>query len=384
MHPRVRRRFAGWLSILLVSAGAAWYLPSVSGATSLTSGHEFDYPVGLAFSGGKLWVANEMGNSVSEINPSDGTWLASLTSGPYGIEHPTSIASFGSDVFVANSVGSVSEISAPTRKLVRIVFGKQYRFKNPVAITETGGRVLVLNAGTGRGSITEFNAHNGALIRVISGSQYDFLGASAFATYGADVFVADKTTDAVTEVNMISGRRVRVVSGQGLSGPDGIAVNAGRVWVSDATTSSATEINAASGAVLATFTDSEAQYGFWDPATVIAAGSDVYIATPYGTSPMVTRVDATTGSPYWFMCNTNGPYYFSELSAFAVSGNDLWVASRSGANSPTPGSSTGSLTEMNLVSGALMGTFPAPSSSSTTTTTTTTSTTTTTTTTTTP
>ena len=121
MHPRVRRRFAGWLSILLVSAGAAWYLPSVSGATSLTSGHEFDYPVGLAFSGGKLWVANEMGNSVSEINPSDGTWLASLTSGPYGIEHPTSIASFGSDVFVANSVGSVSEISAPTRKLVRIV-----------------------------------------------------------------------------------------------------------------------------------------------------------------------------------------------------------------------------------------------------------------------
>ncbi len=381
MHPRVRRRFAGWLSILLVSAGAAWYLPSVSGATSLTSGHEFDYPVGLAFSGGKLWVANEMGNSVSEINPADGTWLASLTSGPYGIEHPTSIASYGSDVFVANSVGSVSEISASTRKLVRIVFGKQYRFKNPVAITETGGRVLVLNAGTGRGSITEFNAHNGALIRVISGSQYDFLGASAFATYGADVFVADKTTDAVTEVNMISGRRVRVVSGQGLSGPDGIAVNAGRVWVSDATTSSATEINASSGAVLATFTDSEAQYGFWDPATVIAAGSDVYIATPYGTSPMVTRVDATTGSPYWFMCNTNGPYYFSELSAFAVSGNDLWVASRSGANSPTPGSSTGSLTEMNLVSGTLMGTFPAPSSSSTTTTTTTTSTTTTTTTT---
>ncbi len=62
----------------------------------------------------------------------------------------------------------MSEISATTRKLVRIVFGKQYHFKNPVAITETGGRVLVLNAGAGSGSITEFNAHNGALIRVIS------------------------------------------------------------------------------------------------------------------------------------------------------------------------------------------------------------------------
>ena len=378
MNPRVRHRLAGWLSVALLCAAGACYLPEVSGATSLTSGHEFDYPVALAFSGGHLFVANEHGNSVSEINPANGSWVASLTSGPYGIERPVGLASYGTDIFVANAVGSVSEISATTRRLVRIVFGKQYRFKNPVAITEAGGRVLVLNAGTSTGSITEFNAHNGALIRVISGSRYDFRGSAAFATYGPDVFVANKSTNAVTEVNIGSGGLVRVVSEQGLSGPDGIAVNDGRVWVADATSNSATEITASSGAVVGTFTDSEASYGFWDPATVIAAGADVYIATPYGSSPMVTRVDATTGTPYWYMCNTNGPYYFSELSAFAVSGDNLWVASRTGANSPTPGSSTGSLTEMNLVSGALVGTFPAPSPSSTTTTSTTTTTTTTT------
>jgi hypothetical protein len=366
------------LSVLLVGAAGAWYLPGTSGATSLTSGHEFDYPVGLAFSGGHLWVANEDGNSVSEINPANGSWLASLTSGPYGIEHPTGIASYGSDIFVANSAGSVSEVSASSRQLVRIVFGTQYRFKNPVAITEAGGRVLVLNAGTSTGSITEFNAHNGALIRVISGSQYDFRGSSALAIYGLDAFVANKTTDAVTEVNMNSGRLVRVVSEQGLSGPDGIAVDDGRVWVSDSTTNSATEIIASNGTIVGTFTDSEADYGFGDPATVIAAGSDVYIATPYGSSPMVTRVDATTGTPYWYMCNTNGPYYFSQLSAFAVSGDNLWVASRSGANSLTPGAATGSLTEMNLVSGALVATFPTPPTSSTTTTSTSTTTTTTT------
>ena len=86
---------------------------------------------------------------------------------------------------------------------------------------------------------------------------------------------------------------------------------------------------------------------------------------------MVTNVTATTGAANWFMCNTNGPYYFSLLSAFAVSGDDLWVASRSGANSQTPGAATGSLTEMNTVSGALIATFPAPPASSSTTTTTT-------------
>lgn len=370
---RARLSLATVLSALVVGASGAWVLPGASSAASLTSGKEFDYPVGLAFSGGHLWVANENGNSVSEINPANGSWVASLTSGPYGISRPVAIASYGSDIFVANSVGSVSEISA-NRELVRIVFGSKYHFNHPVAITATGGRVLVLNAGASVGSITEFNAHNGALISVISGSQFNFRGSAALATYGPDAFVADRASDSVTEVNMLNGHLVRVVTGQGLGGPDGIAVDSGRVWVSDSATNSATEINAANGSVIATYTDSEAQYGFADPGAVIAAGSDVYLATPYGSSPMVTSVDATTGTPYWDMCNTNGPYYFSQLSAFAVSGNDLWVASRTGANSPTPGSGTGSLTEMNLASGALVGTFPVPETSNTTTTTSTTTT----------
>jgi hypothetical protein len=77
------------------------------------------------------------------------------------------------------------------------------------------------------------------------------------------------------------------------------------------------------------------------------------------------------------MCNTNGPYYFSLLSAFAVSGDDLWVASRSGANSKTPAAATGSLTELSTVTGDLIATVPAPPPGATTTTATSTTTTTT-------
>jgi hypothetical protein len=173
---------------------------------------------------------------------------------------------------------------------------------------------------------------------------------------------------------MVSGRLIDVISEQGLSEPDGIAIEDGRVWVADSQSNGATEINAANDTVVSTFTDADGSYGFGDPATVIAAGGNVYVATPYGGSPMVTKVEATTGTPDWYMCNTNGPYYFSELSAFAVQGDNLWVASRTGANSQTPAAATGSLTEMNIDSGDLIATYPAPPSSTSTTSTTSTTT----------
>lgn len=192
---------------------------------------------------------------------------------------------------------------------------------------------------------------------------------------GQNVFVADEGDNSVTEANMASDRLVHVIAQPGLDTPDGIAVEDGQVWVADSASNAATQINAANGTVVATVNGTDGSYGFWDPSTVIAAAGNVYIATPYGTSPMVTKVSATGAAPAWYMCNTNGPYYFSLLSAFAISGDDLWVASRSGANSLTPAAKTGSLTEMSIGSGSLIATYPAPPTSSTTTTSTTTTTT---------
>jgi hypothetical protein len=128
--------------------------------------------------------------------------------------------------------------------------------------------------------------------------------------------------------------------------------------VTDAKTNAATEIDAETGAVIATVNDSDGKYGFGSPSVAIESAGSVFIASPYGTSPMVTRLSAATTAPSWYMCNTNGPYYFSLLSAFAISGDHLWVASRSGTNSKTPGAKTGSLTELNAVTGALIATLP--------------------------
>jgi hypothetical protein len=141
--------------------------------------------------------------------------------------------------------------------------------------------------------------------------------------------------------------------------------------VADSGSNAATEIDAATGAVIGTETDSDGSYGFGAPLMVIGSDGNVFVASPFGSSPMVTKLSATTGVPSWYMCNTNGPYYFSLLSAFAVSGTDLWVASRSGANSLTPAAQTGSLTELSTDDGSLITTLPAASATTTTTSTTT-------------
>jgi DNA-binding beta-propeller fold protein YncE len=333
----------------------------VAGASSA---REFDSPSGLAFGGGHLWVTNQGDNSVTEINPNSGAWLATYLAPRYGFNQPTAITSFGADLFVTNKGGSVSELRASNGAFVRYISGKKFGFADPVAITSVGQRILVLNAGhsgaTPTGSITEFNGRTGALLRTVSGPSFMLENPMAFTVNGADVYVADEGNNSVSEVNFATGALVTVISQQGLDGPDGIAIQDGNIWVADSASNAATEISAATNTVTATDTDADAAYGFGDPLMVIGTGGNVYVASPYGTSPMVTKVSATAGTPYWYMCNTNGPYYFSQLSAFAVSGNDLWVASSSGANSKTPGASTGSLTEMSVTDGSLITTLPLP------------------------
>jgi hypothetical protein len=353
----------------LVAIGPAQASPRVAGV------REFDEPTGLAFGGGHLWVTNEAGNSVTEINPSSGAWVNSFTHNEgYLFSRPVAITQSGADLFVANAGDSVSEMSTNNGKLVRVIKGAKYHFVSPVAITSSGNTILVLNAGHGAsGSITEFNERTGSFMRTISGSSFAFDNPAAFTVSGSDVFVADEGNNSMTEVNVANGALVRVVAGQGLDAPDGIAVQSGEVWVADNASSAATEITAATGVPVSTFSDPA--YGFWHPTAVIGTQGNVYVMTPLGTSPMVTKVSATDGTADWYMCNTNGPYYFSLLSAFAVSGDNLWVASRSGANSTTPGAATGSLTEMSITSGDLIATFPAPSSTTTTSTTSTTTTT---------
>src|ERR1039458_6574853 len=73
-----------WGGTFIASATCVSILPAqLAGGVGSTGALEFDSPSGLAFGGGHLWVSNEMGNSVSEINPTNSLWIATLNSKIY-------------------------------------------------------------------------------------------------------------------------------------------------------------------------------------------------------------------------------------------------------------------------------------------------------------
>jgi hypothetical protein len=324
-------------------------------AVAASNSLEFDSPSGLAAANGGVWVTNRDGNSVTEVSASNGSHIRTVHGSGYAFNRPSAIAVYGSDLFVANGAGFVTELSAGNGAPVRIIAGSQYHFANPVAIALAGSTVVVVN---GAGSLTEFSADSGNLVRTVSGSSFGFDNPVALAVSGSDVFVADRGSNAVTEVNTTTGALVRVVRGGGLSAPGGIAVGSGYVWVSDSASNAVTKINASTGAQVGTYSNSNADYGFGQPTVMLTTSSNVFVVTPFGSSPMVTKI-SPSNTPDWYMCNTNGPYYFSVLSALAVSGSDLWVASSSGANNPNSNAKYGSLTELSTGGGGLIRTLPA-------------------------
>jgi hypothetical protein len=325
-------------------------LPSTSGSSSA----EFDSPAGVAFAGGHLWVVNKSGNSVTEINPTNpATWTATFSGSAYSFSSPDAIASNGNgtDLFVANAGGSVTELSAANGALVRVISGSQYGFSSPVAVTVDGSTLLVLNSN----SVTEIDASTGALIRVISGAGYSFVGPKAMTVAGSDLFVANANNNSVTDLLIATGALVRVITSGGLSGPDGIASGSGYVWVSNSSDNTATRVTASNDSAQ---NFSSGSYGFGSPSAIAESNGYIYVLSPYGSSPMVTKIDEATGSAPWYMCNTNGPYYFSNLSAITIANGEVWAVSEDGQNYPDPAAARGSLTEFSANDGSLVQTVP--------------------------
>lgn len=72
-----------------------------------------DVPYGLAFDGSHFWITNEVGNSVTEINSADGSWVRTLSGGSYEFNRPMGLAFDGSHLWVTNVEGnSVTAINA--------------------------------------------------------------------------------------------------------------------------------------------------------------------------------------------------------------------------------------------------------------------------------
>ena len=131
--------------------------------------YRFNHPGAMALSGNDLFVANDLGNSITELNASTGAALRVLSGPAYRFNLTGPMVANGEDLFVLedNRSDSVAEVDASTGALVRVISGPAYRFDYPNAMALLGDDLFVVNNAR-HPSVTELNASTGALVRVIS------------------------------------------------------------------------------------------------------------------------------------------------------------------------------------------------------------------------
>jgi Protein kinase domain len=218
---------------------------AISPSRVLAAGkYGFSLPENIADDGTHIWVTNGKGNSVTELNASDGKWIRTLSGGNYGFGNPYGIVSDDIHIWVTNfAAGSVTELNASDGAWIRTLPGFSY----PANVVASGTHIWVTNyAGN---SLTELNSSDGTRIRTLSGGSYGFNGPYGIADDGTHVWVANDG-GSVTELNASDGTWIRTLSGgnYGFNRPDHIAISGTHIWVTNFAGDSVTELNASDGA----------------------------------------------------------------------------------------------------------------------------------------
>jgi DNA-binding beta-propeller fold protein YncE len=76
------------------------------------SSYGFDLPGAVSSDRTHVWVANGLGDSVTELNAATGALVQVITGSSYGFDLPDAVSSDGTDVWVANADQSVTGFPA--------------------------------------------------------------------------------------------------------------------------------------------------------------------------------------------------------------------------------------------------------------------------------
>jgi serine/threonine-protein kinase len=253
--------------------------------------YQFDYPISFAPDGADLWVVNAFGNSMTELNVGTGSLVRIVKGTSYGFNNPEAVTADGTHIWVGNDGlvngspegNSVTELNASDGSLVRVVKGAPDEFGSPAAMAAAGNHIWVGNYdGT---TMAELNASDGSLVRMLEGPSYGFNEPHSFAYDGTNLWVANPNGGSVTELNPDDGSLVRVLKGAqyGFKTPDGITFDGTHLWVADTHADAVMELNASDGSLVRTIRG--ASYGFGKPAGVAVSGTHIWVL-PYWSNSM--------------------------------------------------------------------------------------------------
>lgn len=339
---------------LSLSPGVAASAP-LSGAPA-ASAYGLDQPDAAVLDGPRMFVANYGGNSLTEVNASSGALISAISGPSYDFSSPVALKLIGQRLFVANRAGaSVTELSATTGAFVRSLSGASYRFAKPVAMASEGSRFLFVLSSAGAGSVDKVSVTTGKLVARAAGAGFGFNKPAAIVDVGNRLFVANTGGNSVTVLNAQTMGLVQVLSDPAATptspfdAPLGLVAAGGDVWVANNAGLSLAELSASTGAVVQVVPNTNDYLPA--PAAMAYGDGFLFVTSPPGGSPMVTQVVPTSPATLpWMMCNSNGPYTFSNPQAMVIYGTNLWVVNEGGAGGPTGDS----LTEMNASTGWLI------------------------------
>ncbi len=209
----------------------------------------------MAASGDYLYVVNSSG-SVAKVSMESGNQVG-LASGPqFGFDVPSAITSSGRDLFVTNSAAnSVTEIDAKTMTALTTLQGPRFKFARPMGVVADRGHLWVTNQ-TGD-SVTEIAADTGRVVRVVV--DHTNLPTPGPVTVGAGyVFTLSPPGDSpmVSQITPDDGTVTWMMCNANgpylFSDPQAVVVAGSNLWVVNKASSSLTEMDSDSGALIRT------------------------------------------------------------------------------------------------------------------------------------
>lgn len=299
-----------------------WYEDPARAVTFPTSGAG---PVGLAFDGSNVWVANSLSDSVSKINPATGQMTDIAL--PVG-SLPSELAFDGTYMWVTdNGTGKVSKIVAATGVVLDSFFTSRVApvgGSGPLGIAFDGTSIWVANSVPGK--VSRINPTTGEILFEFLTSagvgQVPAAGADPIgvAFDGSNIWVTNNAIGTVSKINRSNNTFVEFLTKAGQqSQPWGVAFDGTSIWVANGSTNSISKINPANGDVLTEFAT-----GGTVPQEVAFDGSHIWVSN--STSGNVSKVDPEAGVVTGTVATGVDP------QGIVFDGTNIWVANSNSAS----------------------------------------------------
>ena len=254
------------------------------------------YPMGVAFDGANIWVANCLGNNVTKLRATDGANLGSFNV----VLNPVAVAFDGANIWVANyRSNNVTKLRASDG----FTLGSFDVGMRPNSIAFDGVNIWVANFQSD--SMTKLRASDGVNL----GSFNVGTSPHAAAFDGANIWVTNESTNTVTKLRASDGANLG--SFKVGTRPYAVAFDGSNIWVANFVSNNVTKLRASDGVNLGSFNVGAQPHG------VAFDGANIWIAN-FG-SNNVTKMRPSDGATLGTFSVGNEP------SGVAFDGANIWV-----------------------------------------------------------